>query len=226
MARGRSRTQEPEYGLANSAYELDHASTLVRAGIEEAAGALVDVTGAHVWERAVQGREVGMRPRAYFVYQMTDHDWSVIVPRNTLRWNQAEEAVELSRQLRTRVITYAGSDSAGCYGYDLYENGERVEHWYLGEEEEEFESLIRPEGYWDVADGIYEYLDAFFREQKAYEPGWRFVDFLGARKSQQFETGESWLVADCEDDYVERVDWIAAPERKKRRPANEPHAES
>lgn len=216
MARKRSRASAPEYGFSPGAYELDHCSMLVRAGVEETAEALVAVTGANVWERTVQGREVVMRPRAYLVFRPAGQDWAVIIPKNSLRWDQAGEAAELSRRLGTRVIAYDGSDSAGCYGYDLYEHGDRREHWYFGEDGEEFESRIHEEGHWDTADGPYEYLDAFFREQKAFEPGWRFVDFLGTRKSQAFGTGERWLV-EVPDGSVERVDWVAAPERKKRR---------
>lgn len=217
MARRRAQPPEPEYGLCEGAYSLDHASTLVRADVEATAGALVAVTSAHVWERDVAGREVAMWPRPYLVFRLAGHLWSVIVPGNdyALRWDQAGEAVALAQQLRTRVIALALSDTAGCCAYDLYEAGEHLEHWNLPDgEDEEFFSRLRPEGYWDSADGPYEYLDALLRAQKAYEPGWRFVDFFGARRSQTFGTGERWPVA-AADGFVERVDWVAAPERKK-----------
>jgi hypothetical protein len=172
MARRRSEPPEPEYGSCEGAYYLDHASTHVRAGVEETAAALVEITRAQVWERSVEGREVEMQPRAFLVYRLAGYDWSIIIPKNDdFSWDQAGEAVALSRRLRTRVVTFFNGDTGGCCGYDLYEGGDRLEHWYLPDgDEEEFESRIRPEGYWSVADGPYEYMDGFFRDQKAYEP--------------------------------------------------------
>src|SRR3954447_3506062 len=94
MARKRSRKPpELEYGLCEGAYYLDHGSTLVRAGVEETAAALVAVTRADVWERNVAGREVAMRPRACFVYRPTDQDSTVIVDEEVFPNDQLDVAI-------------------------------------------------------------------------------------------------------------------------------------
>lgn len=223
MARKRSRKPALEYGFTDGAFSLDHCAIFVRAGVEETAAALVEITGAHVWERDVANREVTMRPRAYLLYRLTGYKWTVIVPKEIFYATQEDEALALSKRLGTRVISHGVGSSAGVHGYNLYENGERLEHYYLGEDELEFETRIRPEGYADSTDPGD--LDALFISEEAYEPGWRFVDFLGTLKSQEFATGSRWLVIGSADDYIERVDWVAAPERKRRRPAGKKTAE-
>lgn len=168
-------------GFPYGNFESNHSATQAHGPIDAVTDALAGLIGADVVERDAAGRRVPSHPVAYVLYSLPGLPWVGIVTERP-EWDQTTEALELSRLLGSRVIAYGGSDTAMCYGFDLFDSGRLIERWYVGDEDgnDTYESAIglgEPGGEWaDV-------LDTLYRRQGAFEAGWDFGAFFDRRRT-------------------------------------------
>ncbi|MGL6096437.1 MAG: hypothetical protein ACRC7O_11650 [Fimbriiglobus sp.] len=196
-------------GLSYNSFEGHLVSTLVLADVDAVAAAVVGLVPGAVWQPFAAGRELELRPRSYLVVRYAGRRWTTVLAWHAWHpgdWDHSAEARALSKSLNTKVIAYSCADSAGEYQYDLFRRGKRIEQWRVGEESE-FRSTFRDE-VWAEEGDPYTYLDAFFRDQQAYEPGWSFDDYF-AQTTGASAVGQR--VVPNTDETVERLDWVAGP---------------
>jgi len=69
--------------------------------------------------------------RTIVVYQLRGHKWTLLESiGNRIVWDIAEN---LSKKLSTQALVHAFSDTAGVYGYELWENGRLLEEFSWGD---------------------------------------------------------------------------------------------
>lgn len=160
---------------------------LVRSSVEEVAGAMAEDAAA--WERDVLGREVVVRPESFLVFRLRGHAWSVVLQSPWTGSGYGKIGYEwervLSRRIRAPMIEYGTSDTCGTIGYTLFEDGEIVEDFFA----EDHGSRPAPEGSrfsstrrsvkLDRIENIFEFVEQFFLDQDAFEPGIEFAYFFG-----------------------------------------------
>jgi hypothetical protein len=161
--------------------DYNNALTLIRAPVDDVIRALADHTER--WERDVLGRDIVLGQQGgAFVFRLRGHSWTeVVLEMCKPVWSLHEEA--LSRQLSTHVIDYSVSDTSGCIGYSLYENGELLEDLSFiesgcDEDTNTFSSRLRDLKLDDIAN-VWSFTDEFLVDQDAFEPGIDFAYFLG-----------------------------------------------
>ncbi|MDB6121389.1 MAG: tankyrase-2-like isoform [Pedosphaera sp.] len=112
---------QPEWAIA-----------IVRAPAEAVAKAYAKITKAPRWEADVAHKRIPAAKHGVFILQLKNNPWSLVL--RSLGWigsdeikNLPREALQLSKQLKTRVYTYMAEDTSSCEGYELFENGQSLE---------------------------------------------------------------------------------------------------
>lgn len=192
-------------------FDYDNSMLLVRESVEQVAEEFVSIRKAALWEKGVQNAELTLTENCFFVFQLFGHAWSEIVQigiadvAKYLRESErrTRDAKALSRRLKTRAIAYAVSDTALAYHYELYEAGKLLERLNAYEDVVEFESTLRdtPKSIKNVE----RFIDGFFRDQDAFEPGLRFAHIVGRISS---EPGERVELGDTMGQF-ERMDFVS-----------------
>jgi ankyrin repeat protein len=160
-----------------TSFDVNEMWLLVRAAVEEAAGAFAAIRGAKTWERDVLGKRLTIAPRSFLAMRFRGHEWTAIRDwscDDAFAWIEEDDARAASERVGGRAIYFGVSDTAGALTYALYERGELLERYSHGEQDDDgeedgpgysFESNLRdPEaaGSFDV--------DAAIREQGAFVP--------------------------------------------------------
>jgi hypothetical protein len=201
--------------------DYNNALTLIRAPIDEVAGALVDRTQR--WERDVLGQEIVLGNYGAFIFRLRGHTWTEVVLDPSSVPGFSGQA--LSSRLKARVINYAVSDTMGGIGYGLYENGELLEELEATDDgsggpddSTTFSSRLRDLKRDDIAD-IWDFARQFLIEQDALEPGIDFGYFVARRRYRPGDRvrvvnpGFTLRTADGQSRVstppIERVDYLA-----------------
>jgi hypothetical protein len=160
--------------------DYNNSLTLIRASVDDVIHALADRT--EHWERDVLGGDIVLGQHGgAFVFRLRGHTWTEAV-LEFCKPVCALPEVMLSRQLNTRVIDYSVSDTSGCIGYSLYENGELLEDlsYVEGgpvEGANTFSSRLRDLKLDDITD-VWGFSHKFLVDQDAFDPGIDFGYFL------------------------------------------------
>jgi ankyrin repeat protein len=200
-----------------TSFDVNEMWLLVRAPVEEAAGAFAATRGATTWERDVLGKPLTIAPRSFLAMRFRGHEWTAIRDwscDDAFAWIKEDDARAASERTGGRAIYFGVSDTAGALTYALYERGELLERYSYGEEEYDgesdgpgstFESKLRdPEAAGDFD------VDAAIREQGAFVPSFGLA--LGFMLQPGMET--SFSVGGLERDDFDRVDYLAVPPGK------------
>ncbi len=111
---------------------------MVRGQMEEVARLYVEMVKPKRWEKDVGKRKISSAWRYIYIFQLKDSAWTVILRSlGFLRADDMEgianEARELSKQLKTRAYTYMAEDTSGAEGYEVFEDGHTLEKAENGE---------------------------------------------------------------------------------------------
>jgi hypothetical protein len=174
-------------------FDLEESVLLVRASCDQVAEALKKRKKLKKRIRNAAGKTITIAGDCYFVYQLRGHPWVIV----SVFWGGCagqDDGKGLSKALATRAIYFGNSDTSCVTQYEVYENGNQVEYF------DDFNGIKFHSKLRDVAppeDGpdVYDFVDAFIREQDAFIPyhsallfeGWRYkrgdtikLDFHGA----------------------------------------------
>ena len=204
MARGKAASPPPVSELRGVAsFDTNEILVLVLAPVGAVAEAFQKLRKAKTWTQNVGEKTVTVADPSFLVYRLKGHPWTIVDRYHGHGARlQPEDAQALSKTLQTKAIFYGNSDTAGVTQYDLFENGKRLEH-FVDYEGIEFESVVR-----DVQppeDDVYEFVEAFMREQDAFAPGITTYMGGGWRVKEGEEVALDFLAAE----WVERADWVA-----------------
>lgn len=185
--------------------DLNNESILVRAPLPVVARKLAEA--ARRWSRNVLGKAIVVGCPGLFVLQLRGHAWTVVLPFGHSWLTGQGEALELSRKLAARVLTFYVSDTAGSVGYSLLDCGEEVE-WLSGyassPQQRSFRSRRRRVALRQL--DLHRETDAVFRAEDALEPGiatWSLV-------------GSDWFEADRRT-VIRQPGWQIVDVRGRRR---------
>jgi hypothetical protein len=180
----------------------------VKAPIEQVAGAFADMRQADRWLHDVPRRDSAdvddVDSSLVVAVQVRGNPWTVIF-REIFCVTEAgieevaQEAKELSAELKTKAITFVGEDTSGALAYDLFEGGKLLEHaeWEEGGPFHSFKSTFRKQPELDEVGQ--EFADEVFREQGIYLPACY----------PKSEDEEAWLCVDkVSAGAIERADLI------------------
>lgn len=211
-----------------ASFDVNESAVLVRASIDEVTEAFRQVRKASKVDKDVYDRTVISTDRCFIVYQFRGHPWTTIqtVHADSLDDEvQAEDALNLSQQLKTQTIFYLNSDTAMSVFYALFDKGRQIELLDYGDDEEQeyadwredvegdveiedhgmdvprFVSAIRDVKPAEITD-VYEFVNTFFVERDAYVAGWSD----GARETR--EPGREFAMRGWPKDCFERVDFV------------------
>jgi hypothetical protein len=135
---------------------LEYSILGVKAPIDSVVQSLLDHSYIQSVEKQVQGdqsiidlcrdRPNGVRP----VIQPASNDWTIVYWAISYWEDLTKMAIDLSSELRTRVVVWGEEDTSSAFGYDIYENGEELERVeYCPGEDLMFSSKIREEPEFD-----------------------------------------------------------------------------
>lgn len=186
----------------------NHQAMLVRGDVGDVARAYAELRNATTWIEDIRGLEVELPAVCFVVFRHRGHVWTEIDGRPVEDFTvmaaesnrRPRDTRALSARLDTQAIDFAVSDTAGYYGYKLFEGGELIEKLECCEENEFASKRGRKEPKWR---DVEEFIDAFFREQDAWVSGSGFATFAG----YGHQTGDR--VELRRPDEVERFDFIA-----------------
>ncbi len=183
------RWSESEWAQARGLGTTDYNGSilLVRSPVERVAGVIAD--DAETWVPDILGRTVIRRPDDLFVFRLCGHAWSIILSHPYARVPYGAIGHEWERSLSVRlgtgVIEYGVSDTCGSIGYTWVEDGEVVEEFYAEDDgsrpapdRSRFSSIRRDVSLSQI-ENIYKFVDEFFVERDAYDPGIEFDYFFG-----------------------------------------------
>lgn|GEM_PF-2849478 len=125
--------------------DSDLCALLLRADIDEAAGAFAKQVKAKQWKKGVPRAKF---PRNWFdgphycVYQLQGHPWTTLLHEYAKTTFTEQVARDLSASLRSRVIFTGSQDTAGVSWYILFDSGRLAEVFFLHDERsDEFHTL-------------------------------------------------------------------------------------
>jgi hypothetical protein len=155
--------------------------------VEQVAKVIAD--DAKSWVPDILGRTVIRQPDDLFVFRLCGHPWSIVLshPYANIPYGRIGHEWEmlLSVRLKAEVIEYGVSDTCGSIGYTLIEGGEVVEDFYAEDdgsrpdpERSRFSSTRRGISLSQIGN-IYNFVDDFFVDLDAYDPGIEFDYFFG-----------------------------------------------
>jgi len=154
--------------------DYNNSAVLVRASVEEVGDTFMQEYPDAKWSRDVLGRDIVPGQEGFFIFRLQGHCWTELLHHRDHRVRQSvlkQDYIErLSRDLKTRVISYFVGDAAGVIGYTLLERGEVLEKFGSNGEEVKFNSKIRNLSV-DEIENAWKFPHEFFVEQDALEPG-------------------------------------------------------
>ena len=151
------------------------------------------------------GKTVTVRDPSYVVYRLKGHAWTIIDSYASMgKYVDPDDAKALSKSLKCRTIFYGNSDTASATGYDLFDNGKRLEHFECYESVE-FESSIRKVNAPDDGPDIYPFVEQFMKDQDALAPSWTV--YFGAICHKP---GDKVKLDFFSAEEVTRVDYVSA----------------
>jgi hypothetical protein len=161
-------------------FDYNNKLVLLSAPVEDVCEALKKETARR--ERDVLGGEVVLGQEGLFVFRLRGHAWTEVLHNHphgctyelTPRW-----AGLLSRRLGTKAIWYCVNDTCSCTGYSFFQSGKLRESFEFVEGQPyRFRSEIRSPPVKELQDE-WGFVEWFFVEQDAFEPGITFAYFLG-----------------------------------------------
>ena len=157
-------------------FDTNEILLFVPAPVEDVADAFKKLRKLKTWIKDARGKTIVVSEPSYVVYRIKGHKWTII---DSYKANgpDVKDAMALSETFKSRVIHYGNSDTAGATGYDLFENGKRLEH-LMCYEDLEFESKLRNVEPPDDGPDIYPFVEQFMKEQDAFAPSW--TTYFGA----------------------------------------------
>jgi ankyrin repeat protein len=173
--------KECDYAAARgvTTFQINEMAILVNEPVARSAEVFARLRHALAWIPDIYGKPILATPLCVLVYQFSGHDWSLIELLHddcTGYGLSASDALEISRDLQTKVLFYGNSDTARTVAYSLFENGQEMESFFCGVDEEResggvvFRSKLR-EASIECSDRE-DFVEAFIKEQDAFLPGW------------------------------------------------------
>ena len=133
--------------------------------IEKVSGAYSEIMKAARRETDVAKKKISSASEFVHLLQLKGSHWTILLHALGYYAEIKKEAQALSKQLNTRVYTYAAEDTSGAEGYELFENGEFIESAFNGDEFQ-FESQRRSEPQFDEKT----FPDQVFADEGIYLP--------------------------------------------------------
>jgi hypothetical protein len=205
MAKGKKAPKEIPFERMRGVVSFDTNEILlfVPAPVEDVADAFKKLRKLKTWIKDARGKTIVVSEPSYVVYRLKGHKWTII---DSYKANgpDVNDAMALSETFKSRVIHYGNSDTASATGYDLFENGKRLEH-FMCYEDLEFESKLRDVEPPEDGPDIYPFVDQFMKEQDAFAPSW--TTYFGAFCHKP---GAKIKLQILPQEMVERLDYLAA----------------
>jgi ankyrin repeat protein len=151
----------------------------IRAPIAKVSEALAALRKGGTWVYGVsmnpKPKEHEVVPRVVLVIKLRQHPWTIVfrslfdLQADDL-FGALEDAKQLSGRLKTCAITFAAEDTSGVVTYNIFEDGELLEHveWENGGAFTDFDSAFRRKPCLSKVDD--EYADRVFRSEGLYIP--------------------------------------------------------
>lgn len=153
-------------------FDTNELLIFVRRPVEEVAAAFKKHRKLKTLVPNALGKTITVRDPSYLIYRLQGHAWTVIDTYCARgKYVNTEDAKALSKALECRTIFYGNSDTASATGYDLYDNGDRLERFYCFEDVQ-FESKLRKTKAPKDGPDIYPFVERFMKAHDAFAPSW------------------------------------------------------
>lgn len=174
MAKRKKSSNEPPIedmrGVAS--FDTNEILLFVPAPVEDVAEAFKKLHKLKTWLKDARGKTIVVSEPSYVVYRLKGHKWTIVDSYKVNgQYPDEKDAMALSKTFKSRVLHYGNSDTASATGYDLFENGKRLEH-FMCYEDVEFESNVRDIEPPEDGPDIYPFVEQFMKEQDAFAPSW------------------------------------------------------
>jgi ankyrin repeat protein len=137
----------------------------VHGPIEDVSKAYSEIMKAARRETDVAKKKISSASKFVHLLQLKGSAWTILLSALGFYETIKNEAQALTKQLKTRVFTYAAEDTSGAEGYELFENGELLESAFKADEFQ-FESKRRSQPQFDEKT----FPDSVFAEEGIYLP--------------------------------------------------------
>ena len=186
-------------------FDTEERVLLIRADVEQAAGALVERAKAKTWRKDVLGQSVTVTEPSFLVMRLRGHAWSLIAPltggpRSDLR---VADAAALAKALKAPAIYFVNSDCASATAYEYFDAAGKSAERFECVDGPAFTSRLRQVEPPEDGPAIYEFVREFMRQQDAFVPPISILFFAGGKKVEL--TPEDELPAE----EIERLDFVA-----------------
>ena len=186
-------------------FDTNEILVLIPKPVEEVAIAFKKLRKLKTWIKNARGKTIKVAEPSYLVYRLKGHPWTIIDSyKSRGEYVNERDAKALSKALGTNSLYYGNSDTSSATGYDLFDKGKRLEHFFCFEDIE-FESTIRKIEPPEDGPGIYPFVDQFMKEQDALAPSW--TTYFGAFCHKP---GTSIKLDVLSDEMIERLDYLSA----------------
>jgi ankyrin repeat protein len=190
-------------------FQINEIALLVRAPVDRTAEAFTKLRGARAWIPDIYEKPVTPTELCFIIFQFSGHAWSLVELLHDDREGgslSASDALELSRDLQTKVIFYENLDTSGSIAYALCERGEEMEAFSCGPGTLKnglapiFRSKHRDAR--TLACGEhYSFVEDFIKSQDAFLPGW-------SELSRTEEPGSEITIEGFPQNAIHRMDLI------------------
>ncbi len=145
---------------------------LANAPIDTVTAAWAKQTRAKQVLRNVVGQSVTASKSSYLVIQLTGHPWTIIAQcvRNPPKTLDEKDAKTLAKAMKTKVIFFSESDTAGYCEYELFDAAGKSRELFRMYNEMEFRSDVRGRKAPPLGPLSLPFVDDFFRSQDAFAP--------------------------------------------------------
>jgi hypothetical protein len=206
MAKGKKSRKEIRLGEMRGVASFDTNEILLfaPASVEDVAAEFKKLRKLKTWIKKAQGKAIVVSEPSFVVYRLKGHKWTIIDSYKPVgKYPNEKDAKALSKIFGSRIIYYGNSDTSSATGYDLFENGKRLEH-FMCFEDLEFESNLREVEPPEDGPDIYPFVERFMKEQGAFAPGW--TTYFGAFCHKP---GAKIKLEILPAEMVERLDYLA-----------------
>jgi hypothetical protein len=178
---------------------------LVAKPVEEVAAAFKKHRRLKTQVANADGKTVKVADPSYVIYRLRGHDWTIIDSYHARgKYVTAADAHALSQALQCRAIFYGNSDTAGATSYDLFDDGEMLEHFDRGDGIE-FESKLRDIPPPDRGTDFEAFVNQFLKDHDALAPSWSI--YFGAICNKP---GQKVKLEFPAPDDLEQMDYVGA----------------
>ena len=155
-----------------ASFDTNEILLFVPAPVEDVAETFKKLHKLKTWLKDARGKTIVVSEPSYVVYRLKGHKWTIVDSYKVNgQYPDEKNAMALSKTFKSRVLHYGNSDTASATGYDLFENGKRLEH-FMCYEDVEFESNVRDIEPPEDGPDIYPFVEQFMKEQDAFAPSW------------------------------------------------------